>query len=435
MRQHHQPVESDTTGQRGCVLAEDARPGRRVFSRRMFVTAALAATGGIAVAAEAKCAAAPRMKIRRIRFYQPPRMRPTFNQSDRIVVIETDAGISGVGEGGAKDTLQQCAAMLIGEDPSRIEHLWQLLYRGYFYPPGREKLHALGALDMALWDIKGKSLGVPVYELLGGLSRDHIECYSTGFPRKGDVKETSRACLEAGFRAFRSSVADTEKDVFNSRHAVERTFRHCQEVREGVGNEGDWAIDFHTRLDLPDAVRLSTLIEPLAPLFVEDPLRSENPGVLKDFRMRSRVPVAVGEQFGARWDFQELIQDRTIDYVRGTLPNVGGITELLKIAALCETHYVGLIPHFTGPISLAALVHVLGVFPGPVLMEIAGAAPPSRPYLPQGPDFHDGKLWPREALGLGVEFDPRGAELIAEIDQRCSPIPMYRRPDGSITNW
>jgi galactonate dehydratase len=398
------------------------------------VTAALASAGGIAVAAEARRAAAPKMKIQRIRCYQPPRARPGFNQSDRIVVVETDAGISGIGEGGSKDTLEECAGMLIGEDPTRIEHLWQLLYRGYFYPPGREKLHALGAIDMALWDIKGKTLGVPVYELLGGLSRDHIECYSTGFPGKGSLKETARACIDAGFRAFRTAVVDAEKGVFNSRQAVDRTFQQCLEIRDGVG-KGDWAIDFHTRLDLPDAVRLSALIEPLSPLFVEDPLRSENPGVLKDFRLRSKTPVAVGEQFGARWDFNELIEARTIDYIRGTLPNVGGITEFLKIAALCETHYVGIIPHFTGPISLAALVHVLGVFSGPVLMEIAGAAPPKRPCLSQGPDFHDGKLWPGEAPGLGVEFDPKGAELIAEITQRSRPIPLNRRPDGSITNW
>lgn len=399
------------------------------------MTTALASAAGAAFAADEKRAVAPGMKIQRIRVYQPPRLRPSFNQSDRIVVVETDAGISGIGEGGAKDTLQQCAAMLIGEDPSRIEHLWQLMYRGYFYPPGREKLHALGALDMALWDIKGKALGVPVYELLGGLSRDYIECYCTGFPRKDSVKDTARACLEAGFRAYRTSVVDADDGVFDSRRAVDRTFQLCQEVREGVGKDGDWAIDFHTRLDLPDAVRLSTLIEPLAPLFVEDPLRSENPGVLKDFRSRAKVPVAVGEQFGARWDFNELIQQRTIDYIRGTLPNVGGITELVKIAALCETHYVGLIPHFTGPISVAALVHVLGVFSGPVLMEIAGAVPVTRPYLPQGPDFHDGKLWPSRSPGLGVQFDPKGAELIAEITEHSAPVRLNRRPDGSITNW
>ncbi len=112
------------------------------------------------------------MKINRIRIYQPKRLNPNFNQSDMVVTVETDAGITGIGEGGSRDTLTQCAGMLIGEQPERIQHLWQTMYRGFFYPAGREKLHALGALDLALWDIKGKQLGVPVYELLGGLTRE-----------------------------------------------------------------------------------------------------------------------------------------------------------------------------------------------------------------------------------------------------------------------
>src|SRR5438876_6059214 len=113
------------------------------------------------------------MKITRIRAYRPQKFNPNFSQSDLLVTVETDEGITGIGEGGARDTLAQCAAMLIGEDPARIQHLWQVMYRGWFYPAGREKLHALGALDLALWDIKGKMLGAPVYALLGGLTRDH----------------------------------------------------------------------------------------------------------------------------------------------------------------------------------------------------------------------------------------------------------------------
>jgi L-alanine-DL-glutamate epimerase-like enolase superfamily enzyme len=124
------------------------------------------------------------MKITRINLYRPRKLNPTFNQSDWVVTVETDEGITGIGEGGTPDTLTQCAAMLIGEDPARIQHLWQFLYRGFFYPAGREKLHALGALDLALWDIKGKALGVPVHALLGGRTRDHVECYSTACPRQ-----------------------------------------------------------------------------------------------------------------------------------------------------------------------------------------------------------------------------------------------------------
>jgi len=375
------------------------------------------------------------MKITCIRIYQPRQLNRTFNQSDRIVTLETDSGLTGIGEGGARDTLEQCAAMLIGEDPERIQHLWQMMYRGFFYPAGREKLHALGALDLALWDLKGKRLGAPVYELLGGLTRDYVECYSTGFPWQGSLAETAQACIAAGFRAFRTSVGDAKTGIFEARRQVEATAAACRTLREALGERGEWSIDFHTRLDLADAVRLCGLIEPFNPLYVEDPLRSENPGVLAALRAQVKVPIAAGEQFGDRWDINELIEKHLIDYTRVTLPNVGGITEMLKIAALCETHYIGMIPHFTGPIALAALVHVLAALPVPVLMEIAGAGPKQPSHLPLGCTFRDGKLWPSPRPGLGVEFDPSGAELIGEVSEHSAPIPMYRRPDGSFTNW
>jgi galactonate dehydratase len=411
------------------------------MNRRSLLKSALLTTGGALIAARPAAAAVPKMKIRRIRYYEPPQPNPTFNQSTRIVTIETDAGITGIGEGGSKDMLDQCAAMLIGEDPSRIEHLWQFMYRGWFYPPGREKLHALGALDMALWDIKGKALGVPVYDLLGGLARQQIECYSGGTGKGETLRERARAVIEAGFRAFRTSVdmpwsaqgQETPTGVYRPSHAIDQELEKAREIREGVGKDGDWLTDVHTRLDLPDAIRLCSLLEPFAPFEVEDPLRSENKGIYEQLRPHIKVPIAVGEQFGGRWDSNELIERRLIDYLRVTLPNTGGITEFMKIAALCETHNVGMIPHATGPISFAALTHTLGVFSGPVLMECGGV--PKPPYLPQGVDFHNGKLWPREAPGLGVEFDPAGAALLSDITEHFAPTPIYHRSDGSITNW
>ena len=411
------------------------------MNRRNFFSSAVALAGGAAVASRPGVAAVPKMKIRRIRYYQPPRANPTFNQSNRIITIETDAGITGIGEGGSKDMMVLCATMLIGEDPTRTDHLWQFMYRGWFYPPGREKLHALGALDMALWDIKGKALGVPVYQLLGGLARDYIECYSTGVGRGSTLQERARAVIEAGFRAYRTAVdmpwssegGGTPTGVFKSHFAVDQEAEKARQIREGVGKEGDWLTDVHTRLDLSDAVRLCSLLEPFAPYEVEDPLRSENKAIYKDLRARTKVPIAVGEQYGDRFDINELVEQRLIDYSRITLPNSGGITEFMKIATLCETHNVGLIPHGTGPISVAALTHTMGVFSGPVLMECSNLPKPS--YLPQGADFHNGKLWPRDAPGLGVEFDPKGLDVLAEITERSAPIPMYHRPDGSITNW
>lgn len=401
--------------------------------------------GGLLAAGVARAQESPRragMKIKRIRYFASPgdaaqrrTATPTqFNQSANLVLVDTDAGLTGIGEGGSKDTMDQCAAAIIGMDPFRTEQIWQVLFRGYFYPAGREKLHALGALDMALWDLKAKALGVPLYQLLGGLSRDHIECYSTGYPSRGTLKDTAAACVAAGYRAFRISTADIRP--FDRFESVQKTYEDCKQVREGVGKDGAWAIDFHTRLDLPDAVRLAGMIQDLGPYFVEDLVRSENAAAYRTLRPLVKVPIAVGEQFGARWDINELVENRLIDYARVTVPNVGGVTEFLKIAALCETHYVGLIPHFTGPVSEAALVHLCAVFSGPVLMEMLPAvASKPIPYLEKCFDFRDGKLWPNDRPGIGVEFNPSALTQISEITEYVQPIPTFRRPDGSFTNW
>ncbi len=224
---------------------------------------------------------------------------------------------------------------------------------------------------------------------------------------------------------------------FQSHEIVRRTYENCREIREGVGKDGDWSLDYHTRLDLPDAVRLSELIEPLEPYFAEDLIRSEYPGVYRELRQKVKVPIAVGEQFGSKWDVNELIEQQLIDYSRMTLPNVGGITEYMKIAALCETHYVGLIPHFTGPLSEAALVHACGAFSGPVMMEMTGETPKAQPHLPECFDFRKGNLYPNRRPGLGVTLDTKPLQLQAEITlkDRYRVTPIFERPDGSVTNW
>jgi L-alanine-DL-glutamate epimerase-like enolase superfamily enzyme len=216
---------------------------------------------------------------------------------------------------------------------------------------------------------------------------------------------------------------------------VEKTYTDCVQIREAVGKDGDWALDYHTRFDFPDAVRLSTLIEPLEPYFAEDLIRSENPSVYRELRKQVKVPIAVGEQFGSKWDINELVEQQLVDYARVTLPNVGGITEYMKIQAICETHYVGLIPHFTGPVAEAALVHACGVFSGPVLMEVLGDGSSTYPHLPECYDFRQGKMWPNRRPGLGVTLDVKPLQLVAEITESSRPVPMFQRPDGSITNW
>jgi len=386
-------------------------------------------------------ASLPRLKITRIRAYAPPNPNPLFNQSNTIVTVETDAGITGIGEGGFPDTLKQCAGRLIGQDPQYIEHLWQDMSRAFFYPPGREMEDALGALDLALWDIRGKMLKLPLHELLGGKTRNFVECYPTtsipGVAPNMSIKERAQRTIAAGYRAFRMDAASLGRQgVYNTRERVLQIYDDAVQAREGVGKNGDWCIDFHQRLDLIDAVRAAGLIEPLAPLFVEDPLRAEMFSQdLPKFREMSRVPIAAGEEWGNRWDFNQLIENHTLDYVRATLPNVGGITEMMKIAALCETHTVGIIPHFTGPVATAALAGCLSTFSGPVLMEYNYDATPIA-YLPEFLDFKEGKIWPNERPGLGVEVDFKSLKQILEVTTYNSDrAQYYTRPDGSITNW
>jgi len=162
---------------------------------------------------------------------------------------------------------------------------------------------------------------------------------------------------------------------------------------------------------------------------------SNEPQTLPTLIRRCRRRNAGCRSSGDRWDINELIEGHLIDYARVSIPNVGGITEFMKIAALCETHYIGLIPHFTGPISEAALVHAALSFSGPVLMEMLPHATGPMPHLPRCFDFHDGKLWPNERPGLGVEFDHSRLTEITVVSEYAPPMPIYRRPDGSITNW
>lgn len=386
------------------------------------------------------------MKITRIRAYAPPKSffsaNQIFNQSYMVVTVETDAGITGIGEGGSKDLLAPCASRIIGRDPQSIEHLWQDMNRGFFYPAGRERTDAIGGIDLALWDIKGKALQVPVHELLGGTVRNYCECYNTagilpGVTPNTPLKERARITLEQGYRLFRFDALSVPiNTTYDTRERITALHDVCAQVREGVGKNGNWAIDFHQRFDLSDAIRGCNAIEDLAPFFVEDPVRTEAfQQDLPILRQKVNVPLAAGEEWGNRWDFNTLIENHSIDFCRATLPNVGGITEMLKIAALCETHFVGMVPHFTGPIATAALVNTLSTFSGPVVMEYNFQGR-EIPHLPVCLDFKEGKLYPNERPGLGVVLDMKQLTQIAEFTEPdFQKGQIYYRPDGSITNW
>ena len=410
------------------------------MDRRTFLKTAAGASAAAAwLRPGVADAALPKAKITRIRFFEAPTVMPLqipLLQSNMVVMIETDANLTGIGEGGTLDTLNPCAGRLIGKNPFEIERLWQDMYKAFHYPPGRERLHAIGALDLALWDLKGKALGVPVYELLGGMNRNYLECYTTTFRGTGTLRERAAQCMEAGWRFFRFDAASVRgTSTYDTRERIRQMEADCREARAGVGPQGNFAVDFHQRFTLAEAIRGCKLIEEHEPYLVEDPVQTD--AFLQDIpklRLQTSVPLAAGEEWGARWDFHRLVENHDLDFVRCSLPNVGGITEMIRVCALCETHDIGFVPHFTGPIATAAQIHALGPYPLTVVFEYNYGDQPI-PYLDEFITFREGKLYANDRPGLGVTVNMERVRQVGEVSAPGPNRPTYYRPDGSQTIW
>jgi galactonate dehydratase len=360
-----------------------------------------------------------------------------------FVVVDTDTGIHGVGEAGltgrelaVMGAIEHFTPLLLGRDPMQTERIWQELFRGGFFPAQRVLTAAISAIDIALWDIKGKALEVPLYELLGGRVRDQVVCYPHNTEGEGGVEGLVDSCLQTvaeGWKFVRWGLP-TGQEVLEPRRAVREAIRQFEAVRAAVGEEVEIAFDVHTRLDLPEAVWLCREAEVFHPFFMEDPLRCENPDSFKTLRVRTATPLAAGEQFSSKWEFRQFIEEEWIDYARVDLCLVGGLTEAKKIAGWCETHYIKLAVHNPlGPVSSAACLHLnlactnFGVQeqprkPGTVLTDV----------VPRQIDWEDGYLIPPSAPGLGIEFSREAAR---EHPFQMIELPHLRRVDGSLTNW
>lgn len=360
-----------------------------------------------------------------------------------FVVVDTDQGCHGVGEAGITGrelavigALEHFKPLLIGENPFRIEHIWQKLFRGGFFPAQRILTAAISAIDIALWDIKGKALGVPIFELLGGLARDKVVCYPHNRGHATEVGPLVDSCLQTkaeGWKFVRFGLPEDGK-VLEPRQAVLTAIKQLHAVRDAVGDEIEICFDVHTRLDLPDAVWLCQEAEAVRPYFMEDPLRAENPDSFKTLRTRTTVPLAAGEQFSSKWEFRQLIEEEWIDYARIDLCIAGGFTEARKIAGWAETHYIKLAVHNPlGPVSSAACLQLNLASPlvgvqeqprktGTVLTDV----------VPVQPKWEDGYLLPPTLPGLGVIFDREAAKA---HPMQMAELPHLQRLDGSVTNW
>jgi L-alanine-DL-glutamate epimerase-like enolase superfamily enzyme len=359
-----------------------------------------------------------------------------------FVVIDTDEGIYGIGEAGitgrelaVAGAIEHFKPLLIGENPFRIEYIWQMLFRGGFFPAQRILTAAISAIDIALWDIKGKALGVPVYELLGGLARDKVVTYNhNGGETVEELVESCQKSVADGWKFVRWGFAHQRGNIIEPSKSVVRSIKEFQAVREAVGDDIELLIDVHTRVNLPEAVTLCREVEPFRPFFIEDPLRSENPDSFKNLRNRTTVPLAAGEQFSSKWDFRQLIEEEWIDYARIDVCVCGGLTEAKKIAGWCETHYIDLAVHNPiGPVATSACLHLNLASPNVAVQEL-----PRRPnesladVVLNQPLWEDGYLLPPTAPGLGIEFD---REAIKRFPFVMSELPHLRRVDGSVTNW
>ena len=360
-----------------------------------------------------------------------------------FVVVDTDEGIYGVGEAGLTGrelamagTVEHLKPMLIGQDPQRIEHIWQQMFRGGFFPAQGIASAAISAIDIALWDIKGKALGVPVYQLLGGLVRDKVVCYPHNTGHAMDVPSLVESCLqtkEEGWKFVRWGLPQ-DGAILEPRTAVAAAIRQFQAVREAVGDDIELVFDVHTRVDLPDALLLCTEVTPFRPFFIEDPLRAENPSLYRALRPRTTVPIAAGEQFASKWEFRQLIEEDLIDYARVDVCIAGGLTEAKKIAGWCETHYIKLALHNPlSPVSSAACLQLnLACNNFAVQEQPRRTGTVLTDVVPVQPEWEDGYLLPPTTPGLGIEFDREAARA---YPFRNIGLPQLRRLDGSVTNW
>lgn len=375
-----------------------------------------------------------------------------FDETQRkyfIVKVETDAGITGLGEVGIghwgaaiQQAIQHLSDLCIGADPLATERLWQRMFRRGFFPADRVYSCAISAIDIALWDIKGKALDLPVYRLLGGPIRDKVVCYPHN--RAASLAETVESCVETTRQGWKFARFDLPADLsesnesgplFEPREAIPRAVELISSVKEAVGDAINLCIDVHTRLDTANSVALCKALEPFNMFFIEDPLRSENPASYRTLRQQVSVPIAAGEQWSSKWGFREVIEEELINYARIDLCIAGGLTEALKITHWCETHFIDIVPHNPlGPVSAAAGVALCMASTNVGVQEMP-RAPGSyaQDLFPKQVLFEDGYARPRDEPGLGIEFN----EALAL--ERAAPLnswpPEFHRRDGSFNNW
>ena len=373
------------------------------------------------------------------------------HRNQLIVKVETDEGIFGWGESGLSGrekavvgALEHFREFLIGKDPFRIGAIWQELYRSQYFEGGRVLTAAQSALDIALHDIKGKALGVPVYELLGGRHRDVIPTFaSTGsITESGDETiQQARDLMARGWSTIRFFPAawDDASGIFEPRESVGKTARFLVRARRELGDDVVLGIDYHHRLSVAETASFCQKMPSGTLDFLEEPIRDETPEAYESLRTLTDVQFAIGEEFASKWQFLPYIERGIHQYNRLDLCNVGGFTEAMKVAGWSEAHYVDLMPHNPlGPICTAATIHFSAAVPNFFALECRAnatdlyAGTPTAELFPQMPTLDGAVYQVPHGPGLGIEVNE--AALIDKTFKFWE-APHLTRCDGSVTNW
>lgn len=382
------------------------------------------------------------MKLTKIETF---RLRPRW----LLLRLETDDGFVGWGEPvveGRAATTQACIhelePYLLGAAPRYVEDIWQTLYRGGFYRGGPVLTSALSGIDQALWDIKGKALGVPVHELLGGRVREKMAVYSW---IDSDTPEiAARSALEKKAQGFANiKMMGTDKmGWITDTPTLNALLEKVQAVRDAVGPDFGIAIDFHGRVHQSTARTLLRELEPLKPLFVEEPVLVENIDVFERLHRFTSIPLATGERNYTRWGFKELLERGCVDIIQPDLSHAGGISEVRRIAAMAEAYDVALAPHCPlGPVALAACLQVDFASVNACLQEQSVGMAYNKgqevgSYLRDDSVFHyrEGYVDLLQGPGLGVDVDEQIVRSLEEPDLAWKN-PVFRLEDGCVTEW
>ncbi len=367
-----------------------------------------------------------------------------------FVKVETDEGLYGWGEATLEwktatvvGAIEDCSRFIIGEDPARIEHLWQMMYRQYFWKVGIEGMSAISGIEQALWDIKGKALGVPVYELLGGRVRDRVRVYNhLGGGRMENMYESEtpaqfaeRALMvkDMGYTALKFMAVPRTEPVEGTR-SVRYAESLVRAVRDAVGPDLDLMVDLHARTWPAMAIQYCHAFEPYGLLFFEEPCPTEDIEATAQVTRQSRVPIATGERLVTRWQFRELFEKRACHVIQPDLSHCGGLWEARKIAATAETHSIAVAPHNpNGPIATAVTVHFALATPNWLIQETISSDVPWRDEVVRGAVRPvAGYVEAPSGPGLGIEVDEGEAAkhpFQPELEQR------YFHPDGAVADW